>query len=119
MARLLTVVDAAVVLITDNKGVWNKLRKIKQGHTVTGAHQEEWDQIRHRIHRLQKVLWVKAHLSGPEAAGVAEAKGYPVRWHALNQGADALAARGRATHTPKTQDSSQGRLAVTKGNNTV
>lgn len=58
VARMLTSVDSAVILITDNKGVYNKLRKVQRGIHPVGAHQEEWGHIRRRIHRLQEVHWV-------------------------------------------------------------
>lgn len=53
VAKALTVARGAITIITDNKGVWNNLRRLQGGQQVTSEHQADWDQARRRIHRLQ------------------------------------------------------------------
>lgn len=69
VAHLLATVRDAVVIVRDNNGVWNRLRKLKAGNTVEGARQSDWDQVARRIHRLLEVHWIKAHLDGSAATG--------------------------------------------------
>lgn len=97
-ARALMVADSSTIIITDNKRVWSKIRCLQQRQRVASAHQEDWDQAARRIHRLQCVHWVKAHLDPQAATVAAAAGGYPHRWHTLNRGADALAAKGAVSH---------------------
>lgn len=56
---------------------------------------------------MQGVHWVKVHLVTQAAVAAAAERGYPKRWHALNCGADALAALGV---TVRTDD--PGRIAI-------
>lgn len=72
VAQVVAVADAAVEVISDNKGVWNKLQQLKKLQRVEGARQADWDQIARRVHRLHAVHWIKAHLD-PVAAEAAAA----------------------------------------------
>lgn len=99
MAKILTMVRGAISIVSDNTLVVHKLQDLQAGREVGGRHRRDWEQVAAHINKVDGACWVKAHLTGQEAARRAADGGYPGRWHELNGGADAPAGEGAAGHS--------------------
>lgn len=85
-----------LIIDTDSVGVDSQLKRLRRGGEAGARHAALWRAGAPRLHKVIDVAWVKAHLTPEEALLCALAGGCPVHWHALNRGAQALAASGAA-----------------------